>query len=142
MYHTVPETDWDGDFVFSSQVWTTARDLARLGQLYLNDGVWQGKRILPKDWARYVATPAPAQPQNRLGDKGNAPGRGYGAQFWLYENFPGVPNGTYAALGNRGQFVIIFPSRQVVIVRRGYDYAGQRFNGPAFTADVLKHLAK
>lgn len=140
MFHTVPETDWDGDFVLSSQVWTTARDLARLGQLYLNDGEWNGERILPKGWASYVATPAPAQPANRLGEKANTPGRGYGAQFWLYENYEGVPDGTYAALGNRGQFLIIVPSRNVVIVRRGYDYRGQYFDGPAFTASVLKYL--
>lgn len=140
MYHTTPETDWDGDFVMSSQVWTTARDLARLGQLYLNDGMWDNERILPKGWAKYVSTPAPAQPSNRQGDNADKPGRGYGAQFWLYENYPGVPNGTYAALGNRGQFVIIVPSRNVVIVRRGYDYSSQRFNGPAFTAEILKHL--
>ncbi len=140
MHHTTPETDWDGDFVMSSQVWTTARDLARLGQLYLNDGVWDNERILPKGWAKYVASPASAQPSSRQGDNADKPGRGYGAQFWLYENYPGVPNGTYAALGNRGQFVIIVPSRNVVIVRRGYDYAGQRFNGPEFTAEILKHL--
>ena len=91
-------------------------------------------------WAKYVASPAPAQPPNRLGNRASEPGRGYGAQFWLYENFSGVPDGTYAALGNRGQFVIIVPSRNVVIVRRGYDYGGQRFNGPTFTAEVLKHL--
>ena len=142
MFHTFPETDWDGDFVLSSQVWTTSRDLARLGQLYLNDGIWNNKRILPKGWADYVASPAPAQPANRQGDKAGKHGRGYGAQFWLYENYPGVPEGTYAALGNRGQFVIIVPSRKVVIVRRGYDYSGQRFNGPAFTAEVLKNLSQ
>ncbi|MCK5749659.1 MAG: serine hydrolase, partial [Oricola sp.] len=62
MDHTFLETDWNGDFIMSSQVWTTARDLARLGLLYLNDGVWEGKRILPEGWAAYVATPAPAQP--------------------------------------------------------------------------------
>ena len=140
MFHTVPETDWDGDFVLSSQVWTTARDLARLGQLYLNDGLWDGERILPEGWADYVASPAPAQPPNRLGEKASEPGRGYGAQFWLYENYEGVPDGTYAALGNRGQFLIIVPSREVVIVRRGYDYRGQYFDGPTFTAEVLKNL--
>ncbi|MFK7915582.1 MAG: serine hydrolase, partial [Pseudomonadales bacterium] len=139
--HTHPETDWDGDFVMSSQVWTTSRDLARLGLLYLNDGVWNGKRILPKGWSRFVATPAPAQPANRQGANAREPGRGYGAQFWLYQNFPGVPDGTYAALGNRGQFVIIVPARNTVIVRRGYDYRGERFDGPAFTAAVLAALA-
>ncbi|MDB2438486.1 beta-lactamase family protein [Hellea sp.] len=140
MFHTVPEMDWDGDFILSSQVWTTGRDLARLGQLYLNDGVWDGQRILPEGWADYVAAPAKAQPPNRLGENAEKPGRGYGAQFWRYENYPGVPNDTYAALGNRGQFVIIVPSRQAVIVRRGYDWRGNYFDGPAFAAEVLAAL--
>jgi len=140
MYNTVPEMDWGGDFILSSQVWTTARDLARLGQLYLNDGEWEGERILPKGWADYVAAPAPAQPPNRLGDKADTPGRGYGTQFWRYENYPGVPNDTYAALGNRGQFLIIVPSRNTVIIRRGYDYRGNYFDGPSFTAEILAAL--
>ena len=78
MTRTTPETDRGGNFILSSQVWTTARDLARLGLLYLDDGVWKGERILPEGWSRYVATPAPAQPV------GNRTGAGYGAQFWLY----------------------------------------------------------
>lgn len=140
MYDTTPEMDWGGDFVMSSQVWTTARDLSRLGTLYLNDGVWDGERLLPEGWANYVSTTAPAQPANRQGEAANEPGRGYGAQFWRYENYPGVPNDTYAALGNRGQFLIIIPSRQTVIVRRGYDWRGNYFDGPAFTAAILKTL--
>ncbi len=140
MFNTVPEMDWSGDYVMSSQVWTTARDLARLGQLYLNDGEWEGKRILPKGWSDYVAAKAPAQPANRQGDRALEAGRGYGAQFWRYENYPGVPNDTYAALGNRGQFVIIVPSRNTVIVRRGYDYRGNYFDGPSFAAEVLAAL--
>ncbi len=137
MYKTNPETDWGGDYVMSSQVWTTARDLARLGMLYLNDGVWNGERILPEGWAEYVATPAPSQPPCRTPDTGC---RGYGAQFWLSKNYPGVPNDTLAALGNRGQFLFIVPSRNVVIVRRGYDWRGNYFDGPAFVADVLEAL--
>ena len=140
MYDTNPEMDWGGDFVMSSQVWTTARDLARLGTLYLNDGVWEGERVLPEGWANYVAARAPAQPENRLGEMASEPGRGYGAQFWRYENYPGVPNDTYAALGNRGQFLIIIPSRQTVIVRRGYDWRGNYFDGPAFAAAILETL--
>ena len=145
MFDTVPEMDWGGDFILSSQVWTTARDLARLGQLYLDDGVWKydgkPKRILPEGWANYVASPAPAQPANRLGEAALRPGRGYGAQFWRYENYPGVPNDTYAALGNRGQFLIIVPSRNTVIVRRGYDWRGNYFDGPKFAAEALASLA-
>src|SRR3546814_11695285 len=44
MTRTVPETDWRGNFILSSQVWTTARALARLGLIYLNDGVWTQER--------------------------------------------------------------------------------------------------
>ncbi len=144
MFHTVPEMDWGGDFILSSQVWTTARDLARLGQLYLDDGVWnyngKSERILDKGWSDYVAAPASTQPPNRQGENALKPGRGYGAQFWRYENYEGVPNDTYAALGNRGQFLIIVPSRNAVIVRRGYDYRGNYFDGPAFVKDVLATL--
>ena len=144
MYNTVAETDWGGDFILSSQVWTTARDLGRLGQLYLDDGVWKydgkPKRILPEGWANYVAAPAPAQPANRQGEAASKPGRGYGAQFWRYENYPGVPNDTYAALGNRGQFLIIVPSKRAVIVRRGYDWRGNYFDGPEFAADIIASL--
>jgi len=145
MYHTVPEMDWGGDFILSSQVWTTSRDLGRLGLLYLNDGVWpydgKDKRILTENWANYVASPAPAQPANRLGARANEAGRGYGAQFWRYENYPGVPNDTYAALGNRGQFLIIIPSRDTVIIRRGHDWRENYFDGPAYTAAILETLA-
>ena len=50
MLDTIAETDWKGDYVLSSQVWSTAPDLARLGNLYLNDGKWGKERILPKGW--------------------------------------------------------------------------------------------
>ena len=66
MTRTVPETDPRGHFIMSSQVWTTARDLARLGLLYLNDGMWDGQRLLPADWRSYVARQGPAQPPERL----------------------------------------------------------------------------
>ena len=58
MRHTVAETDWHGNYILSSQVWSTARDLARLGQFWLQDGVWQGKRLLPEGWMRYMTTPS------------------------------------------------------------------------------------
>ncbi len=137
MEHTFLETDWNGDFVMSSQVWTTARDLARIGLLYLGDGVWEGKRILPEGWADYVAAPAPAQPPLEREDGSQSPG--YGAQFWLYGERHGLPEGTYAARGNRGQYLVIVPARGVLIVRRGFDDGGG-FDLETFSADILAAL--
>ena len=134
MQHTFLETDWQGDFILSSQVWTTSRDLARLGLLHLQNGKWNGEQLLPPDWLNYISTPAPAQPPS------TSPG--YGAQWWLYnERFPELPNDTIAARGNRGQFLIIIPSKALIIVRRGYDLAGEPgFNEHDFTRDVLQAL--
>ncbi len=135
MDHTFLETDWNGDFVMSSQVWTTARDLARIGMLYLNDGVWDGARILPEGWSRFVATPAPDQPLDRREGE-NRPG--YGAQFWLFGPRHGLPEGTYAAMGNRGQYLVIVPTRNILIVRRGFDdNGGAGFDIARFSADIL-----
>lgn len=131
MDHTVAETDWQGDYILSSQVWSTARDLARLGQLYLQDGVWDGERILPAGWIDYVSSPSGPQPDGPLG---------YGAGFWLFNDVEGVPSDTFAAIGNRGQYVVIVPERDLVIVRRGEDPAGSRFDIAAFTRDILANL--
>jgi CubicO group peptidase (beta-lactamase class C family) len=131
MTRTVPETDWEGNFILSSQVWTTARDLARMGLLYLNDGVWNGERILPPGWGRYVAQHGPAQPPS---------GYGYGASFWTFPRNSGLPQDAYVARGNRGQFLAIIPSRQMLIVRRGFDGSGVAFDLDSFTRDVLAAL--
>ncbi|MCA8893053.1 MAG: serine hydrolase [Hyphomonas sp.] len=131
--HTTMEVDWNGDFVSSSQVWSTARDLARVGQLYLQDGMWGSERILPEGWVDFVRTPAPAQPP--------AGSPGYGAQFWLMTDAEGVPADTFYMAGNRGQYVVIVPSMNAVIVRRGFDViGGARFNINNFTRDVLMAL--
>ena len=132
MFHTTPETDWQGNYILSSQVWTTARDLARLGLLYINDGLWNGQRLLPEGWSRFVATPAGAQP---------ASGPGYGAFFWLYGAGEGLPEGTYVMNGNRGQYVFIVPSRNTIIVRRGFDPDNSgNFDIARYGRDVLKAL--
>lgn len=131
MRDTTPETDWQGNYILSSQVWTTSRDLARLALLYQNDGVWNGERLLPAGWARFVATPGPAQPER---------GAGYGAFFWLHGAKDGLPDGTYAMNGNRGQYVFIVPSKKVIIVRRGFDSAQARFDEVRFARDVLAAL--
>lgn len=133
MHSTKAEADWLGDYILSSQVWTSAADLARFGQLYLNDGMWRGTRILPEGWLEYVSTPSGPQPDN---------GFGYGAGFWLFNDHDGVPADTIAAMGNRGQYVVIIPSMNAVIVRRGEDPAGSRFDIAAFTKDVIESLEK
>ncbi len=131
MTRTTAETDWQGNFVLSSQIWTTARDLARLGLLYMNDGVWNGERLLPEGWSRFVATPGAVQPQ----------GVGYGAFFWLYGPKQGLPEGSYMMDGNRGQYVLIIPSKRVVVVRRGFDPDGiDAFDITRFGRDVLAAL--
>jgi CubicO group peptidase (beta-lactamase class C family) len=94
--------------------------------------VWEGRRLLPQGWRDYVA--APTGPQPPTGDFG------YGATFWLMNRSEGVPVDAFAAFGNRGQYVVIVPSRQVVIVRRGEDPAGKPFDVAAFARSVLESL--
>ncbi len=131
MYSTIAETDWRGNYILSSQVWSTARDLAKLGQLYLDDGVRDGEQILPAGWADYVSSASGPQPQGPFG---------YGAGFWLFNETPGVPPDSFAAMGNRGQYVVVVPARDIVVVRRGEDPAGSRFDIAQFTADVLENM--
>lgn len=131
MAHTVAETDWQGNFLLSSQVWSTARDFARLGLLWLNDGVWQGERILPEGWMRYMTTPSGPQPES---------GPGYGATLWLFGPEQGLPEGSYAAQGNRGQYIMVVPAHRLVIVRRGEDPVGGGFDIAKFSADVIAAL--
>jgi CubicO group peptidase (beta-lactamase class C family) len=132
MTRTHAETDWQGGFVLSSQVWSTARDLARFGLLLQHDGVFAGRRLLPEGWVRAATTPSGPQPADR--------DFGYGATLWLLQRSPGVPPDTFAALGNRGQIVAVAPSRKIVIVRRGEDPAGRKFDEAGFIAAVLAAL--
>jgi CubicO group peptidase (beta-lactamase class C family) len=123
MTRTTPETDWNGDFMMSGQCWSTARDFGRFGLLYINNGAWNGERILPDTWAKYVATPSPANPA-------------YGAQFWVYGGRDGLPADAYSPNGAAGQYAMIVPSKGVIVVRRGLD-RGPAFNITRFSADVI-----
>ena len=115
------ETDASGAFIGSSFVYATARDWARLGQLYLQNGEWAGARLIPEDWANYVSTPA------------NASDGQYGAHFWLNRDgadgrerfIPGAPEEMYFMAGHEGQYVFIVPSKRTIIVRTGMT-RGQR----------------
>ena len=130
MYNTWVSTDRFGDFIFSSQVYTNARDLARFGMFYQQGGVWNGEQLVSKEWIDFIRTPAPATSKT---------GNFYGAQWWLVpDDRKDVPADAYSTAGNRGQYVIVVPSHDLVIVRRGLDYGAQGFNRWDLTREVLK----
>ena len=132
MRNTLVSTDRFGDFILSSLVYTNARDLARFGMLYLQNGVWNGERLLSEEWIDFVRTPAPA-----------TVGRGsqYGGQWWLVpENRDDVPKDAYSTSGNRGQYAVVIPSHDLVIVRRGLAYGRQGFDRWGLVREVLKAI--
>ncbi len=130
MRNTLVSTDRFGDFVLSSQVYTNARDLARFGMLYEQGGVWNGERLLSEEWIEFVRTPAPATAER---------GTMYGGQWWLVpDDRTDVPKDAYSTAGNRGQYVVVVPSHDLVIVRRGLDWGRQGFNQWDLTREVLK----
>ncbi len=130
MRNTLLSTDRFGDFILSSQVYTNARDLARFGLLYLQNGVWHGERLISEEWIDFVRTPAPAT----VGRGGH-----YGGQWWLVpENRNDVPKDAYSTSGNRGQYAVVVPSHDLVIVRRGLDWGRQGFDRWGLTREVLK----
>jgi CubicO group peptidase (beta-lactamase class C family) len=137
-YSAVFETDPSGTFVGSSFVYMTARDWARFGLLYLNDGEWFGAQILPKGWVEYSCELTPGTP---LGE--------YGAQWWLNRGnpegssnrpYPSAPTDLCTASGFETQRVAFIPSREVVIVRLGLTRTSGDFPTDAFFGRVLDAL--
>jgi len=144
MQHTTPEFDAFGNFVLSSQVQSTARDLARFGLLLLRDGSWNGEQILPPGWVDFMRTLAPARSTGLAGlwRHGIIGLVGYGGQTWLPGSLPGIPADAFAALGSRGQAIIVAPSQDLVIVRTGLDdeAGGVFFRIDQLTRDVVDAL--
>ena len=109
----VMETDPYGNFLLQGYEFASARDWARLGNLYLQDGVWEGKRLLPEGFVEFASTLAPAW---------EADGRPiYGGFFWINGDgeFP-IPLDAYYMAGAGGQFTVIIPSHDLVVVRLGH----------------------
>jgi CubicO group peptidase (beta-lactamase class C family) len=131
MRRAVLEPDASGTFVASSFMYASARDWARLGLLYLRDGVWKEIRLFPEGWLRYSLTPAPA-----------SEGR-YGAHVWLKlpqsESLGGsaMPDDAYYMLGHDRQIVAIVPSRDLVIVRIGLTRDGGGWNHARDLAPIV-----
>jgi CubicO group peptidase (beta-lactamase class C family) len=113
----VAQTDPYGNFLLQGSDLGAARDWARLGNLYLNDGVANGERVLPAGYAKFVSTLAPAW---------EADGQPvYGAFFWLDGERYGLDRSAmFSMRGAGGQMTMIVPSRELVIVRLGH-YKGE-----------------
>ena len=122
----VLETDPYGNFLLSGYDYGTARNWARIGMLYLNDGVWNGERLLPEGFVKFVSTPAPAWRDST-----------YGGMVWV--NARGVwplPRDAFAFRGAGGQDTYVVPSRNLVVVRMGH-FPGSRVGGE----DLARALA-
>lgn len=127
--HPIVEFDPRGNYYGSAMVWASARDFARFGYLYLRDGVWDGTRVLPEGWVDFARSHGP-DAQTDI----------YGAQFWLTPSSgTGRParatiadtglSDVFSAQGHEGQFILIVPSKDMVIVRLGrFEDTGPRWN--------------
>jgi CubicO group peptidase (beta-lactamase class C family) len=138
MSSAVIEIDPSGTHVGSSYAFATARDWARFGLLYLQDGIWQGERILPEGWVKYSTNPTPKAPQGE-----------YGAHFWLNAGssanpknrvWPGLPGDAFWAAGFQGQRVVIIPSKKLVVVRLGLTTAEEALDIESFIEEVIAAL--
>jgi CubicO group peptidase (beta-lactamase class C family) len=101
-----PKFDPAGTFIGSSYVYATARDFAKFGQLYLDDGCVDGNRLLPAEWRDHARVPV------SFDDEG---GFGYGRQWWLWPQF----EGSMACHGYEGQYTVVAPDRDLVVVHLG-----------------------
>ncbi|WP_181234488.1 serine hydrolase domain-containing protein [Enhygromyxa salina] len=134
----VLELDPSGVFIGSSFALMSARDWARLGQLYLYDGVWNGRQLLPAGWVEYTRAPAPAAPRGEYGalvqTNAGAPGQPEDRRL------PSLPTDAFEMVGYEGQSVLIVPSRRAVIVRLGLTRGPAQWDTDRFGASVLASL--
>lgn len=129
MRSAVFERDISGTFIGGSSAFTTPRDLAKIGYLYLNNGVWNGEVLLPAEWIQKMLTPSPGylSPGTIITDvtKDGV----YGGSIWLNKEtkkgkgkpYPNVPEDMYLAIGYMGQLLVVIPSLKMIIVRTGHD---------------------
>jgi len=119
MKSAVMETDERGTLVGSSYMYATPRDWARYGQLLVQDGVWEGREILPPGYVAMMGSPAAAS--------GGEYGRGMVWRWVTHSDTPGgnpaaalgIPADAFWMAGHDGQYVAIIPSRRLVVVRMG-----------------------
>ena len=127
MTSPIPRFDDAGTFIGSSFCFCTARDFARFGLLYLRDGMWDGRRILPEGWADYARTRTSAAHDDA---------EPYGAQWWLGLGGPG----SFSANGYDGQYTLLVPDLDVVLVRHGATPAAMKDNLRAWVGEAVSLL--
>lgn len=133
----VLEPDAAGTPVCSSYMWATPRDWAAVGQFALQDGVWNGSRLLPEGWMKQ-SVEAVAAEENE--DPGYASGwwantRADGSQY-----APDLPADTYFAEGHDGQRMVVIPSHRLVVVRLGFTPTLEDERAVGLAADLVKAL--
>ena len=106
MERAIPKFDAAGTFVGSSFLFATARDYLRFGRLYATDGLVDGTRLLPAGWSERARS---------FTARGDDPDLDYGSHWWLFNRLPG----SLAACGYLGQFILVLPEEQLVVVRLG-----------------------
>lgn len=126
MKSPLPKFDAAGTFIGSSFCFATARDFARFGLLYLRGGQWDGQQLLHQSWVDYARTPTWQQP-------GVTEGR-YGAHWWL--DMAGA--GSFSANGYEGQYTVLVPDLDLVIVRHGKTPLELKDNVPAWIAALAE----
>jgi CubicO group peptidase (beta-lactamase class C family) len=105
MTSALPKFDTSGTFIGSSYVYATARDFARFGELYRNDGLVDGRRVLPEGWSDHARSFV-AQDEDDFD---------YGSHWWLWRDQPG----SFGCHGYEGQYCVVFPDRELVLVHLG-----------------------
>lgn len=101
-----PRFDAVGNFVGSSYVHAPARQFGRFGELYLRDGCVGDQRLLPEGWVDHARTTIASDPES---------GFGYGRHWWTWPDQPG----SLAAHGYEGQYTIVLPEHDAVVVHLG-----------------------
>ena len=122
-----PKFDPAGTFIGSSYVYATAREFAKFGQLYLQDGMHDGKRVLPEGWVDHARA-------QHVFDSDT--GLGYGAHWWT---LPGERNSLVAS-GYEGQYIMVIPDRDLVVVRLGKTVAALRSAVVAELREVIEQF--
>jgi CubicO group peptidase (beta-lactamase class C family) len=117
MYSMLLEPDASGTFIGSSYSYATARDLARFGLLYYNNGVWNGEQILPAGWVQESIRPFAADKRQHYGYQFRL--NGFSEKDLTKRWYSDVPADMFFADGYGGQNIYIIPSKKLVVVRTG-----------------------